>query len=85
MTEHLGRIATRDDIGRNGVRGGASGRRPILASADRQRVSRPLSMVGMALGYIGLVAILSVAPFWHQGMTAHQGQPMACTDFGGSR
>ena len=92
MTGHLGRISTRDDIGPAGTGRSGPGRRPILAPADRHRLRRPISLAGMALGYLSLVAILSIAPFWHQGapfwhqeMTADHGQPMVCTDFGGSR
>ena len=43
------------------------------------------SMFGMAVGYLCLVAILTVAPIWQQAIAPHQGQPLACTDFGGSR
>lgn len=62
-----------------------SGKKAILPTAN-VRVNRgPLSMLGMALGYAGLVALLSMAPFFHLAVAPYQSHPMACTDFGGSR
>lgn len=60
-------------------------RRSGLSTFGSAAVRGPLSMVGMALGYLGLVAILSMAPFWHLAFTPYQSAQMVCTDFGGSR
>jgi hypothetical protein len=51
----------------------------------RKRVSDRLAMIGVALGYLGLVAVLALAPMWQQTISPYQHQPLACTDFGGSR
>jgi len=42
-------------------------------------------MAGMAVGYLGLVAILSMAPVLQQTIGLHSEHILACTDFGGSR
>jgi hypothetical protein len=82
----LGKVSRPEAVGvdaRAGRRPGKGGMFPGMRPAAA--VSR-LSMVGMALGYVGLVVMLSTAPYWHQVMGPHQGQhAAACTDFGGSR
>ncbi len=60
-------------------------KRSVLPASGLPSVRGPLSMLGMALGYLGLVAILSMAPFWHLAFTPYQSPAMVCTDFGGSR
>ncbi|MDH3658760.1 MAG: hypothetical protein OEU92_01830 [Alphaproteobacteria bacterium] len=72
------------------VFGARAGRRPHgkpvrVLFRSRAATGGPLSTLGMALGYIGLVAILTIAPFMQQATVPHQGRPMVCTDFGGSR
>jgi len=64
---------------------GCTPRKPILPSTGRRAKRSLFSVVGMGAGYLGLVAILSVAPFWHQVMLPQQSQYLVCTDFGGSR
>lgn len=61
------------------------GRKPVLPGARSWSVKRPLSTLAMAIGYLGLVAILTMAPFWMQTVAPKQSEPMVCTDFGGSR
>ena len=46
---------------------GRPGKRSVLPVAGLSQIKGPLSMLGMALGYLGLVAILSMAPFWASG------------------
>jgi hypothetical protein len=61
-------------------------RRAFLSAGARQgSISGRLSAIGMVLGYLGLVMILSTAPFWQQSIAPHLDQPLNCTDFGGSR
>ena len=66
-----------------------AGRHPmkkcILPVVGSPMIKVRWSMFGMAVGYFCLVAILTVAPIWQQAIAPHQGQPLACTDFGGSR
>ncbi len=62
-----------------------SAKRSILPATSVCTSRGPLSMLGMALGYLGLVALLSMAPFFHLAIAPYQSQPIACTDFGGSR
>ncbi|MEZ5935016.1 MAG: hypothetical protein R3F54_24410 [Alphaproteobacteria bacterium] len=69
----------RIDAGRHPAKG------PIFPTLRPAMVTSRLSMVGMALGYLGLVAMLSTAPYWHQAMAPHQSHVAACTDVGGSR
>lgn len=59
-------------------------KRPVLPVSAPARPAW-LSTLGMAVAYLGLVAILSMAPFWQQGDLPQQGQPTVATDFGGSR
>jgi hypothetical protein len=60
-------------------------RKPILPMIASGMTKKRLPMAGMILGYLGLVAILSMAPYWHLASTPYQSQVLACTDFGGSR
>lgn len=61
-------------------------RRPIIRTEPGPKsLMRRLSVVGMAVGYLGLVAILSTAPYWQQTIQPHEERPLVCTDFGGSR
>ncbi len=60
-------------------------RKPILPPVTPGMTGRRVPMAGMVLGYLGLVAILSMAPYWHLAGAPHQSEIMACTDFGGSR
>lgn len=62
-----------------------SGRKPVLPKVGLRMCGGWLSTFGMALGYLGLVAMLSMAPYWHMAGAPHQSHIMACTDFGGSR
>ena len=55
------------------------------SDAAASAVKAPLMKVGMVVGYLGLVMMLSMAPFWHQVITPSAAQPLVCTDFGGSR
>ena len=63
--------------------------RPILPPVSPRTavdmVTRRIPVAGMVLGYLALVAILSMAPYWHLAGAPDQSQIMACTDFGGSR
>lgn len=85
MTGQHDRISERNDIDRDGRADRRSHKRSVLPISSLGTFKGPLSMIGMALGYLGLVAILSMAPFWHLSVAPHQSQPMVCTDFGGSR
>lgn len=85
MTRQHDRISERNDIDRDGRAHRSSQKRSVLPLTGHGAVRGPLSMLGMAFGYLGLVAILSMAPFWHLAVTPHQSQLMVCTDFGGSR
>lgn len=60
-------------------------RRSVLPIAAVASTGGRLHVLGMAVGYLGLVTILSMAPYWHVASAPHQNQIMACTDFGGSR
>ena len=61
-------------------------RRPLLAIGQgAAHASRRLSITALALGYLGLVTILSTAPFWQQALAPAENRPLVCTDFGGSR
>lgn len=66
-----------------------AGRRPtktcILPVVGSPMIKVRWSMFGMAVGYVCLVAILIMAPFWQQAIAPYHGQPLVCTDFGGSR
>ena len=62
-----------------------SSKKPVFSKTGANPMRNRLSMLGMAIGYMGLVMILSTAPFWHQVMTPEQSYRAACTDFGGSR
>lgn len=72
---------------------GAKGRRSYhntLAIAGPQlsykpRVSNRMALLGMALGYLGLVAILTMAPLWNQTLLGYDQHISACTESGGSR
>lgn len=57
----------------------------ILPTSGSPVVRSPLMKVGMVIGYLGLVMVLSVAPFWHQVITPSMADVTVCTDFGGSR
>ena len=60
--------------------------RSILGSGtNRKLVKRRLSTAAMVIGYLGLVAMLSMAPALHQTMATASDSIHACTDFGGSR
>lgn len=85
MTEVHDRISERNDIDGEGRVDRRSHKRSVLPISSLSAIRGPLSLFGMALGYLGLVAILSMAPFWHLAFTPHQSQPMVCTDFGGGR
>lgn len=85
MTGQHDRISERSGIDRIERADRRSCKRSVLPTGGLGAVRGPLSMLGMALGYLGLVAILSMAPFWHLAVTPHQSQSMVCTDFGGSR
>lgn len=62
---------------------------PVTAASRSRPGSRSrrgmLSNLGMAVGYLGLVMILSAAPFVHEVLGDRHGHYLACTDFGGSR
>ncbi|MGI9508803.1 MAG: hypothetical protein ACR2QJ_05585 [Geminicoccaceae bacterium] len=60
-------------------------KKPVLPAVRSSVINPRLSAFGMALGYLGLVAVLTLAPVWQQAAVPHQGQPLVCTDFGGSR
>lgn len=83
--QHDDKILERHDIDRDGRVERRSCKRSILPVAALPIIKGPLRMLGMTLGYLGLVAILSMAPFWHHAITPHQSPSMVCTDFGGSR
>ena len=83
--QHDDRIPVRHGIDRDGHGDRRLSKRSVLPVAGLSQIKGPLSMLGMALGYLGLVAILSMAPFWHLAITPHQSPAMVCTDFGGSR
>lgn len=57
--------------------------RPQLSC--RGRVSKKMAVLGMAIGYLCLVAILASAPVWNQIVLPYQDSLAVCTDFGGSR
>lgn len=65
--------------------GRVPGKRSILGGRASSGIRSGFSAFGMALGYLGLVAILSMAPYWHQAIAPHPGQPLVCTESGGSR
>ncbi|MGI9490082.1 MAG: hypothetical protein ACR2RF_30195 [Geminicoccaceae bacterium] len=79
------RILVRQGIDRDGHGDRHPSKRSVLPVSGLSQIKGPLSMLGMALGYLGLVAILSMAPFWHLAITPHQNSAIVCTDFGGSR
>ncbi len=83
--QHDDGVLERQDIDRDGLADRRSHRRSVLPAAGFPAIRGPLSMLGLAIGYLGLVAILSMAPFWHLAITPHQSPSMVCTDFGGSR
>ncbi len=51
----------------------------------RKRVTDATAMAGLALGYLGLVIILSLTPALQSMMAPLQYQANQCTEFGGSR
>lgn len=64
--------------------------RDILAAkrpqiSYRQRVSNKMTILGMTIGYLGLVAILASAPLWNHRLVSDQAPPLSCTEFGSSR
>ncbi len=79
------RILERHDIDGDGRADRRPGKKSVLPIGGRSLIKGPLSMFGMVLGYLGLVAILSMAPFWHLTVTPHESPSLTCTDFGGSR
>lgn len=86
MTGRLdNQVFRRDGAGFKGPIGACREKKPILPLPTSDRKTGRLSMVGLALGYLALVMVLSTAPFWHQTLGSQPGQPAACTDFGGSR
>ncbi len=50
-----------------------------------RRVSNKMAILGMAVGYLGLVTILASAPIWNQVLSPYQTPFPSCTDFGGHR
>lgn len=58
-------------------------KRPQIAY--RQHVSNVTTMLGMAIGYLLLVAMLTLAPVLSQALTSSETTSLACTDPGGSR
>lgn len=91
MTGRRDKVSEPNAVGRDAPAGRGSQKRRVLPAAGpgarsgSGMIGNRLSMAGLALGYLGLVAILSAAPYWHQTLTPHAGQPAVCTDFGGSR
>ncbi len=59
--------------------------KPVLSAAYRRRISNRTAILGMAVGYLGLVVILASAPIWNQVLSPYQAPFPACTDFGGHR
>ena len=85
MTAMLNEVRGQDAIGSDVQAGHRSSRKPVFPKTGANPARSRLSMLGLAVGYMGLVMILSTAPFWHQAMTPEHGYLAACTDFGGSR
>lgn len=85
MTVMLDKVIEQGAIGSDAQAGHRSSKKSVLPKTGANPVRSRLSMLGMAVGYMGLVMILSTAPFWHQAMTPDHGYLAACTDFGGSR
>ncbi len=57
--------------------------RPRLTHS--RQVSKRMAILGMAVGYLGLVAVLAAVPVWSQALMPYQNPVAACPDFGGSR
>jgi len=53
--------------------------------AFRQRISNRLAIIGMAVGYLGLVVVLASTPIWSQVLLPYQSTYLACMEAGGSR
>ncbi len=51
----------------------------------RQRISNRMAILGMAIGYLGLVVILASTPIWSQVLLPYNSTHLACTEAGGSR
>ncbi|MGI9491958.1 MAG: hypothetical protein ACR2QF_06115 [Geminicoccaceae bacterium] len=51
----------------------------------RHRISKKMAILGMAIGYLGLVVILASTPIWSQVLLPHQSPHLACTEAGGTR
>lgn len=76
----------RPPCGMIGERSKEDRKRSIIGSdIHRKRTKRRLSMTVMAIGYLGLVALLAMAPALHQTIASPASHILACTDFGGSR
>ena len=61
----------------------SAGNRPQIGY--RQRMSKKMTILGMAIGYLGLVVILASTPIWSQVLLPYQASHLACTEAGGSR
>ena len=85
MTAMLDNDSGRYVIGSDVRAAQRSSKKPVFPKTGANPVRSRLSMLGLAAGYMGLVMILSTAPFWHQVMAPEHAYFAACTDFGGSR
>ncbi len=56
---------------------------PILPFVLTTVVGGRSPIAWMVVGCLGLVAILSTAPYWHLAEAPYRDQVIACTDFGG--
>lgn len=51
----------------------------------RKRVSNKMAILSLAVGYLGMVAVLASVPAWNQMLPPYQASSLSCTDFGGGR
>lgn len=51
----------------------------------RRRVSDRVALLGLAIGYLGMVAVLASVPAWSKISSSYPPSSLACSDFGGSR
>lgn len=85
MTGLLDVMRTQNDIGSPDQIVDILNKKPIFGAFGCRMAKGPFSVFGMALGYLGLVVMLSTAPYWNQVITPAESYVAACSDFGGSR
>jgi len=85
MTAPLDKVSEQNAIGSDARADHRSNKKSVFPIIGSNPARGWLSKLGLAFGYLGLVAILSTAPFWHQVVAPQESYLAACTDFGGSR